>query len=81
MGAEHFGGRASLIKSLGGVAQFLTLVLLPTLPPYRSDTSISFFLGGGSGGGDNFSPKRGWGKRVFEAEPLRVGGYGKKDKL
>jgi len=30
----------------GGLAQFLECVLLPTLPPYISDTSINFFLGG-----------------------------------
>jgi hypothetical protein len=29
----------------GGLALFLECVLLPTLPPYRSDTSISFFKG------------------------------------
>jgi len=28
-----------------GLARFLEGVLLPTLPPYRSDTSINFFLG------------------------------------
>jgi hypothetical protein len=30
----------------GGLALFLECVLLPTLPHYRSDTSISFFSGG-----------------------------------
>jgi hypothetical protein len=30
---------------MGGIARFLKLVKLPTLPPYGSDTSINFFLG------------------------------------
>jgi hypothetical protein len=36
-------------KERGDFALLLEGVLFPTLPPYRSDTSISFFLRGGGG--------------------------------
>jgi len=45
------------------------LVILPTLPPYRSDTSINFFLGekdkhpSKKGAGKIITPPRGRGKK------------------
>jgi hypothetical protein len=42
-------GRGKDIKR-GGSAQFLEGVLCLALPPYRSDTSISFFFWGGKKG-------------------------------
>jgi hypothetical protein len=41
-GIKHIGGGG--IR--GSLARFLEDVLFPTLPPYRSDTSINFFFGG-----------------------------------
>jgi len=38
--------KANKTKSKEGFPQFLEGVLFPTLPPYRSDTSTYFFLGG-----------------------------------
>jgi hypothetical protein len=51
--------------TMRGILWFLEVVLLPTLPPYRSDTSINFFFGE-------------W-EKVLEAQLMRAGGYGKKD--
>jgi hypothetical protein len=58
-----FGG-TSPCPPKGRIIQFLECVYLPTLPPYRGDTSIYFFLGVGL-------------KRWKEAKPFWAGGYGK----
>jgi hypothetical protein len=41
--------RVPLIKSLGGIVQFLALVLLPTLPPNRGYTSLHSSFWGDKG--------------------------------
>jgi hypothetical protein len=53
---------------------FLKCVVLPTLPPYRSDTSISFLLGSSD---SDISHSTGVGKESKEGE-TSLGGLGGK---
>jgi hypothetical protein len=60
-----------------GFGLFLAFVLFPTLPPYKSDTSISFFMGVG-GEGEYSLSSGGWGEKVLKAQPFGRVGMGRK---